>query len=233
MSNTAHKIDTNNPIDVDGLEEVFETDCPSLSEEELRTVEDETKESNSSVQDQTIEFVHPVSVEEAANALGISPNAICKRLRKGTLLGKKVPGKFKDEWVVEGKDIIEVLNVDLTEKYENGPADEIEEHRTDKDQTQESDRTGQDGSEEEPEFFNNSPGTVPANTEALNSLINLVEKQAAKLEAASGQIGYLQAQLETQIKLLESKESEIKLLTDQQRSSNNWWQRFYSWFLGE
>ena len=230
MSNTAHKKNTESPVDVEGLDGVFEMDCPGLSEEKLKTVQDLTEESDSSVQDKNSEFVHPISVEEAANSLGISTNAVCKRLRKGTLLGKKVPGKFKEEWVIEGKDIIEVLNIDLTNSPENGPLDEIEEDRTVYDQTGEDASPVRDSTREESQPIKDESGTYPTNTEALANLVNLVEKQAAKLEAASGQIGYLQAKLEIQTKLLESKESEIKLLSDQHRPST--WQRFCSWFLG-
>jgi hypothetical protein len=60
-------------------------------------------------------------------------------------------------------------------------------------------------------------------------LVELVEKQAAKLEAAAGQIGYLQAQLASQKESLEAKEMQIKLLTDKQHMTG-WWAHFCSWF---
>lgn len=76
-----------------------------------------------------------------------------------------------------------------------------------------------------------SPGSVQESPRELTRLVDLVEKQAAKLEIAAGQIGYLQAQLESQVKLLESKDSQIKLLTDSQHKPS-WWNRFCSWFIG-
>jgi len=69
-------------------------------------------------------------------------------------------------------------------------------------------------------------------TPELNRLLDLIEKQAAKLETASGQIGYLQSQLEERDKDLAERDNAIKLLTDSQHKPS-WWNRFSSWFLGK
>jgi len=79
--------------------------------------------------------------------------------------------------------------------------------------------------------------TVPAGYQGvaapeLNRLLDLIEKQAAKLETASGQIGYLQSQLEERDKNISERDSHIKLLTDSQHKPG-WWNRFSSWFLGK
>lgn len=66
------------------------------------------------------------------------------------------------------------------------------------------------------------PETLPNNIE-MSRLLDIIEAQSTKLEAASGQIGYLQAQLQT------SRE-QMKLLED--RSRVPWWRRFWSWFAG-
>lgn len=79
--------------------------------------------------------------------------------------------------------------------------------------------------------------TVPAGYQGiaapeLNRLLDLIEKQAAKLETASGQIGYLQSQLEERDKDLAERDNSIKLLTDSQHK-RGWFQKFSSWFLGQ
>ena len=59
----------------------------------------------------------------------------------------------------------------------------------------------------------------PAQNLEVLRLLEIIEKQNARLEAASGQIGYLQAQLEN------SRET-VKLLED--RSRMPWWRRLLS-----
>ncbi|MBZ0188485.1 MAG: helix-turn-helix domain-containing protein, partial [Candidatus Obscuribacterales bacterium] len=181
---------------VDGPHELSEADSSD---------QDQTRDGSSPVQDGSIELSNPITVEEAAAALGISTNAVCKRLRKGTLIGKKVPGKFKDEWVVEGSEIIEILSVDFPDEVDC-PEEGEEEERTDQDQTDENSGSVQNG-----------PGAVQESSDALSRLIELVDKQSVKLESAAGQIGYLQAQLESQTRLLKLKEEELKLLTQARR----------------
>jgi hypothetical protein len=66
----------------------------------------------------------------------------------------------------------------------------------------------------------------------LNRLLDLIEKQAAKLETASGQIGYLQSRLEERDKDLEERDNAIKLLRDSQHK-RGWWARLGSWFVGK
>jgi hypothetical protein len=57
----------------------------------------------------------------------------------------------------------------------------------------------------------------------INRLLDIIEKQSVKLEAAAGQIGYLQAQLQ-------ATQEQIKLLTDGQHKPR-YWSRFKAWFL--
>jgi len=200
------------PVAVDGLEDVFSKDSPGQAAPEARTVQDQTGNVSGSVQDCPHLLVNPISVDEAARILGISSNAICKRLRKGSLVGKKIQGKFKEEWLVEGAGLIEVLNVDVS-TVQDSPSETNSGEGSVQDQTTHESRSGQ----ERPDA-------------SLARLLDLVEKQAAKLEAASGQIGYLQAQLESQTKLIEMKDTQLKLLTDSQHR-HGWWARFASWFV--
>lgn len=200
------------PVAVDGLEDVFSKDSPGQAAPEARTVQDQTSNISGSVQDCTRPLVNPISVDEAARILGISSNAVCKRLRKGSLVGRKIQGKFKEEWLVEGAGLIEVLNVDVS-TVQDSPGEISSAGSSVQDQTIHDSRSGQ----ERPDA-------------SLARLLDLVEKQAAKLEAASGQIGYLQAQLESQTKLIEMKDVQLKLLTDSQHK-RGWWAQFASWFV--
>lgn len=79
-----------------------------------------------------------------------------------------------------------------------------------------------------------------------NRLLDLIEKQSAKLEAAAGQIGYFKSQIDSyqeQVKLLpdlqaqaararvhEEKISQLEGELGQIKAS--WWYRFCAWFLG-
>lgn len=208
MGDPAREI-TNDPLAIEGLEDVFDQDSPK---DGPGIVLDQTQNSPGSVQESPGNLVHPISVDEAARLLNVSTNAVCKRLRKGTLIGRKIPGKFKDEWLVEGAGLIEVLKVDFNAVQDSPKANFIE-FGSVLDQTED------------------SPGSVQESPDSLGRLVDLIEKQATKLEAAAGQIGYLQAQMESQTNLLNAKEAEIKLLMDSQQSSG-WWRRFCLWFLG-
>lgn len=207
MSDPALEVESN-PLTIEGFEDVFAEQSPPR---DSRTVQEQTEESCSPVQDRPL--VRPISVDEAAGILGISTNAVCKRLRKGTLIGRKIQGKFKDEWIVEGAGLIDIVELDFG-KTEDSPTSTEDSPETVQDQTKD------------------SPGIVRENGPSIIRLLDLLERQAAKLEAASGQIGYLQAQLESQMKLLETKEGEIKLLMDSQKKAGAW-TKFWLWFTGK
>lgn len=200
------KIDS---VSVEGMEVLFDKDSPVL-QATSGSVQDHTNASPGSVQESSRKLVHPITVEEAARLLNISTNAVCKRLRKGTLVGQKIAGKFKEEWLVEGAGLIEVVNVDF-DSVQDGPPENSAPSSSVQDHT------------------DASPGSVQKTAESLRVLVDLVEKQASKLEAAAGQIGYLQAQVESQSRLLEAKEAEIKLLTDSQHNAPGWWTRLCWW----
>lgn len=80
-----------------------------------------------------------------------------------------------------------------------------------------------------PTDYQQVTNTLPASSQSGSSsevqrLLNIVEKQASRLEVASGQIGYLQAQLQ-------ATQEHVKLLTDSQHKCGRW-SRFWSWFTG-
>jgi hypothetical protein len=218
VSELAPEVKTD-PVSIEGMEILFDQDSPEKNSPESMSVQDRTTISPNSVQDSPGKLVRPITVEEAARLLNISTNAVCKRLRKGSLTGQKTTGKYKDEWLVEGSELIEILKVDFS-SFQDSPEIISAESGSVQDQTK------------------LSPGSVQESPDSLTRLVDLVEKQAAKLETAAGQIGYLKAQLESQgnylegqAKLLEAKEAEIKLLTDSQHKVG-WWSRFSAWFTG-
>lgn len=202
-------------ISTDGLESLFDSDSPNATPPESSSVQDQTTVTPPKVQDSSngTALIHPITVEQAASLLGISTNAVCKRLRKGVLKGTKKPGKFKDEWLVEGEGLIKIVELDFT-PVQDSPPELSENSRSFQDQTAPFSSSFQDSSSSSPELL---------------QLIDLVEKQAAKLEIAAVQIGYLQAQLESQTNLLEAKDSQIRLLTDSQQKQG-WWKQLCSWF---
>ena len=89
----------------------------------------------------------------------------------------------------------------------------------------------QHGTDMEPDWYIDSKIPAPSQeslvsfTPELKTLLDVITKQAEKLEAASMRIGYLEARTENY-------ESQIKLLTDSQHK-RGWWVRFSSWFLGK
>jgi hypothetical protein len=80
----------------------------------------------------------------------------------------------------------------------------------------------------------------------VNRLLNLIEKQSAKLEAAAGQVGYFKAQLDSyqeQVKLLPDLQAQAaktsiqeahakELESELEQIKAHWWYRFWSWFTG-
>lgn len=85
--------------------------------------------------------------------------------------------------------------------------------------------------------------TLPEND---NRLLDLIEKQSAKLEAAAGQIGYFKSQMDSyqeQVKLLPDLQAEVARARVHEKKINQleaelgqikatWWYRFCAWFLG-
>jgi hypothetical protein len=133
VSELASEVKTD-PASIEGMEVLFDQDSPNTKTEMSSSVHDRTTISSSSVQNSPAGLVRPISVEEAARILNISTNAVCKRLRKGSLTGQKITGKFKDEWLVEGSGLIKVLNVDFG-SFQDSPETIPEESRSVQDQT--------------------------------------------------------------------------------------------------
>ena len=141
-----------------------------------------------------------VPVQEAAKILGLSIKTVKDRLRKGTLSGFKIKGRFGDKWMVRvgtdyhgapmdnpwvpGGSSLELVATTASDVELVGP-------------TNEQDRL------------------IDAYKEQLKELQN-------KLDAATFRLGYLEHERETHIE-------KIKLLTDEQHKAS-WWKRFCAWF---
>ena len=87
MSDTAHDYQTPKPVSMEGLEDLFD----EFANHEVQGAN-------------TLELVREqdasVSVEHAAEILGISSRAVQKRLKKGTLKGLKVKQGGIERWSV-------------------------------------------------------------------------------------------------------------------------------------
>ena len=177
-----------------------------------------------------------VAVEEASTRLGLSVNAIHKRLRKGSLPGRKVPGRFKDQWLVR--------ILDVSQEEQGLSQEELglsqEEPRLSQEEpglSQEEPGLSQEEpglSQEEPGLSQEEPGlsqeepVQASDYFALKTHLEIIEKENValknQLQGAAYRNGYLEAQLEAE-------RHQVKLLTDSQHQPS-WWTKFKSWFMG-
>lgn len=155
-----------------------------------------------------------LTVEDAAKRLGISSNAVIKRLGKGKLAGRKVAGQYGEKWVVDPKGLPQEIHVQIAEEQ---PA-------TNQEEPGHSQGTATQGKEQ------------PAghNTMAQNSfdvLADVIRQQTEQIKLQNDMIKHLSSQVK-------EKDSAIKLLTDSQQNKDSQqnrkagWSRFWSWFTG-
>jgi len=164
--------------------------------------------------------IEVITTEEAAKRLGISARAVLNRIKAGTLAGKKIKGRFKEEWRVlwslsehgsEGSEVYsEVSSEPVTESSED------------------------DGTEDD----GDSPAAGVQNIAIIGDQLKTLTEQS---QALSYRNGYLEAQLEfsrTQLKLLpdyQARASETEILKARVKEleeklaekNRTWWQRFF------
>lgn len=204
MSEAAKEIKINS-VSIEGLEEVFDvepvpaTDAAPVTSNAERVTE---------VPALVATNADGIPVEQAASILGTSVNALKKRLRKGTLQGKKFEIKHGEKWFV-----------DLSE---------IEKHKASLEPVSSTDGAPVTGATE-PVLGDPTPASSSAEQLELVALLQDLER---KLEGASFRNGYLEAENEGLRALLGAKDSQIKLLTDRQHKSSGW-SRFWLWFTGK
>lgn len=143
-----------------------------------------------------------ISVEEAAERLGISVRAVQKRLQKGNLAGVKIQTANGPRWLVSTSELNENQDV-RREPTKNPNVIEIQGIVRELDANQVQNKLA--------ELLKNT-ADPKAN---LSTLFELLEKKDRELEAASYRIGYLEAQLEKERK-------QLMMLTDKQHNSR-WW----------
>ena len=178
-----------------------------------------------------------LSLKEAVEFYKISEKTIRLHIKDGKIPARKEEGPRGLEWRIypQGipKDIPAVESTSLEPEYVQVGSDVSETATTvEDDGTTVEPVRYQPGSTPEPTWYNDAKITgafqepvQQSFAPELKSLLEVITKQAEKLEAASMRIGYLEARTENY-------EKEIKLLTDSQHK-RGWWARFGSWFLGK
>lgn len=147
-----------------------------------------------------------LTVEEAAKRLEISPNAVIKRLGKGKLAGRKVPGQFGEKWMVDPSDLPQEVHVHISEEQPDPP----------------------------PEAPGNSQGTASTSQEqpsvsdsiakqSFDVLADVIRQQTEQIKLQNEMIKHLSVQVQ-------EKDGQLKFLTDSQHK-RGWWARFASWFV--
>jgi hypothetical protein len=193
MSDTARDYRTIEPAADDGLEDFFKE---GLLQE------------SSGVPEGVLVDQEGVSVEVAANYLGLSVSGVLKRLRKGALKGFKVASKRGVKWLVSAEALPQGVLVHAKESsFDLEGVLEVSE-----DSLEGCLQSSEESSSLDPKI------------ELLEDLKRRNEDLEAKLQAASWRNGYLESKLE-------DREQQIKLLTDSQHKPSRW-ARFYSWFIG-
>ena len=207
MSDTARSYQTNQPSSTDGLDDFF-------ASEELKAIPREEPGIACSVVKASTwdDQASPdgVPVDQAAKLLGISANAVVKRLNKGKLSGFKVAGQFGQKWMVNRSDLpAEAIQIEF-DSSEAMPQDSEE---------QPGSAQGTAGPEQA------LPGTASSiASDSLKIFAQVIKSQTAQIEAQNDLIRHLTSELK-------DRDTQVKLLTDSQQKQG-WWVRFLSWFLG-
>lgn len=147
-----------------------------------------------------------LTVEEAAKRLEISSNAVIKRLGKGKLAGRKVPGQFGEKWMVDPSGVPQEVHVHVSEE-QPAPVPETPGN------SQGTARTSQ----EQP----NINDTIAK--QSFDVLAEVIRQQTEQIKLQNEMIKHLSTQVQ-------EKDGQLKLLTDSQHQKS-WWARFASWFV--
>lgn len=178
-----------------------------------------------------------LSLKEAVEFYKISEKTIRLYIKDGKIPARKEEGARGLEWRIYPrgipKDIPSSETASLEPEFVEIGSDVSETVTTlEEDTTSVEPVRYQTGTTPEPTWYTDAKITgtsqepvQPSFAPELKSLLDVITKQAEKLEAASMRIGYLEARTENY-------ESQIKLLTDSQHK-RGWWVSFSSWFLGK
>lgn len=158
-----------------------------------------------------------MSLKAASIHYKLAPSTLRMKIKRGEILAKKIVGPNGPEWRVFS------ASSDLADPSKHGAAQGMRQ-----------------GASTVLEGYQRTP------SHDVNRLLNLIEKQSAKLEAAAGQVGYFKAQLDSyqeQVKLLPDLQAQAartsvqeartkELEAELERIKAQWWFRFWSWFSG-
>lgn len=161
--------------------------------------------------------IEVITTEEAAKRLGISARAVLNRIKAGTLSGKKIKGRFKEEWRVLWS--LSEHGSEGSEVYSEVSSEPVTE-------------------DDETEDIGDSPAATVQNIAIIGDQLKTLTEQS---QALSYRNGYLEAQLEfsrTQLKLLpdyQARASETELLKARVKEleeklaerNRTWWQRLF------
>ena len=195
MDNLAQNYQPLESTSLDGLEKVFE----------VREQDANQDDPSSSVREQDASWL---TVEQAAQRLGISVRAVQKRLTKGALIGFKKRTNHGERWFVE------VREQDTSRNIQDANRDDLSSSVREQDASWNIQDANQDD-------LSSSVRELTV-VEVDHRQDQLVRELLAKVEALTYRNGYLEAQLE-------SERNQVKLLTDSQHKPK-WWHRFRSWF---
>ncbi len=200
MSDTARDYQTTSAATTDGMDDLFE--------EGLAENQKAMPQGSASAGDYDLGSADGLaswfSIEDASRRLGISKNAVQKRLKRGKLIGKKTSGPFGDIWLVDLSSENQVLEIEFENQEGLAEAEEAKPC----------------GSASEPQDFEGSAKGL-ANRAEIDfvwqmELLNRVER----LSLENGQLKAL----------LQEREKEVRLLSDSQHKPG-WWAKFSSWFF--
>lgn len=178
-----------------------------------------------------------LNLKEAVEFYKISEKTIRLYIKDGKIPARKEEGPRGLEWRIYPKGLprdIQTCETSALEPELVQTGSDVSETIT----TMEEDSTiveperYQTGTTPEPAWYTDAKITgasqvsvQPSFAPELKSLLDVITKQAEKLEAASMRIGYLEARTENY-------EKEIKLLTDSQHK-RSWWARLGGWLVGQ
>ena len=211
-------------VSIDGLEDVFELEpVTELRAEPVTGTPQQVTSATEPVPDAFEDVptsADGVPVDQAAQILGTSINALKKRLRKGTLRGYKLDSKHGEKWFVERSEVTEKERAaELSAEPVTGTPEQVTSA------SQPVTRASEDLPTSARGVQDGQLASLPALERLVISLEKkdaVIESQAHQLKAAGDVIMYLRSQID-------EKENQVKLLTDSQHKKG-WWAHFCSWF---
>lgn len=188
---------------------------PQGSFDDFFTSSDTTPESEAPRNQSGTDVKEALTLKEAVEFYKISEKTIRLHITQGKIPARKEQGQKGLEWRIYPsgipQEVVETSDVTEIEIEENQPGTDVEPE------------WNQPGSTNHPDW--NHAGTDQSKTSSeLERLLDVIQKQSEKLEAANYRIGFLEAQTSNY-------EQQVKLLTDS-RHKRGHWSRFWSWFTG-